>query len=133
MPAAGAPPADDPRFATDDLRTRHEPVLAGLLRAWLADLPTEAALEVLQAAGVPASRILEAAQVFAGDYVRERGLLTDVVHPRLGSIAAMEQPVHFSDLPRGRQRVAPGLDQDREAVLARWLGEDGATANPEDA
>ena len=125
--------ADDPRFATDELRTRHEPVLAGLLRAWLAGLPTEAALEILQAAGVPASRILEAGQVFAGDYVRQRGLLTEVVHPRLGRIAAMEQPVHFSDLPRGRQHVAPGLDQDREAVLARWLGEDGNTANQEDA
>ncbi len=122
--------AGDPRFATDELRTRHEPELSSRLNHWLGTLSTDAALTALQAAGVPASRILDPEQVFHGNYVRERGLLTDVVHPRLGTITALEQPVHFSGMTRGRQRAAPALDQDRQAVLARWLGDDDGVAQP---
>lgn len=113
--------AVDPRYATDELRTRHEPQLRALIHAWLAPLGVDQALEILQRAGVPASRIAEPAEVFAGDYVRRRGLITEVEHPGLGPIPALEQPVHFAGLARGRQRPAPSLDEHRHAILARWL------------
>lgn len=114
--------ADDPRYASDELRTRHEPELSALIRAWLMSQTVAGALGALQAAGVPASRIAEPSEVFASRQIQERGVLTTVRHSRLGMIPALEQPVHFAGLSRGHQRAAPGLDEHHDTVIARWLG-----------
>jgi CoA:oxalate CoA-transferase len=113
--------AQDPRFASDELRTRSESVLAAMIDNWLADLPVAEALRRLNLAGVPASPIEEPAQVYAGTHVTERRLLSTVHHPSLGDIPAMEQPVHFGGLPRARQRPAPSLGEHNRGVLERWL------------
>jgi CoA:oxalate CoA-transferase len=114
--------AADPRFASDELRTRHEAELGAILREWLAPQQALEAVHRLQAAGVPASTIEEPVRVFEGEHVAARQLLSTVQHPRLGTIPAMEQPVHFGGVARARQRPAPGLGEHNRAVLARWLG-----------
>ncbi len=115
--------AADPRFASDELRTRHEPEITALLTNWSRSLSVAEALERLHAAGVPASRVESPEEVFAGSHVRERAVLSTIVHPLLGAIPAMEQPVHFAGLDRGRQRPAPALDEHHEVVIERWLGD----------
>ena len=118
----GAPElARDPRYATDALRTQQEPVLREMIESWLARHSVQSAIAALSAAGVPAAAVTEPEQVFAGGYVRERAITSDIRHPRLGTIPGMEQPVHFSGLARGRQRPAPDLGADGERVVARWL------------
>jgi CoA:oxalate CoA-transferase len=112
--------AADPRYASDELRTRHEPEITSLLTNWSRTLTVGEALERLHAAGVPASRVASPDEVFAGSQVRERTVLSTTTHPLLGTIPAMEQPVHFSGLGRGRQRPAPALDEHHQAVLERW-------------
>lgn len=114
--------AGDPRFATDELRTRHEPLLRSVIESWLASQTVANAVAVLGAAGVPAAAVLEAAEVLSGDHVRERGVISQLDHPRLGAIPAMEQPVHFAGLARGKQRPAPDIGADTGTVLADWLG-----------
>jgi CoA:oxalate CoA-transferase len=116
----------DPRYATDEMRTRHETELSSLLVGWLRTLTVTEALRRLHDAGVPASRIENPDEVFASNYVRERSILSTTTHPVLGAIPAMEQPVHFAGLARGRQRAAPALDEHHAAVLERWLGAVGA-------
>ncbi|MFZ2869338.1 CaiB/BaiF CoA transferase family protein [Zavarzinia sp.] len=114
--------SDDPRFASDSLRTEHETALRPLIEAGLARWTVAEAVAALSAAGVPAAPILEAAEVFAGDHVRGRGLIGETAHPTLGTLPAMEQPVHFAGLARGGQRPAPALGADNADVLSRWLG-----------
>ena len=114
--------ADDPRYASDELRTRNEPALRRELEAWLADLSVEQAVSTLTEADVPASAILPADKVLEGDQVAVRGLLPIVTHPRLGTIPTLEQPVHFSGSPRGCQRPAPALGADGAAILQSRLG-----------
>jgi CoA:oxalate CoA-transferase len=113
--------ATDPRFASDELRTQSEPVLSAMLQEWLAPLSVAEAVQRLNQAGVPASTIEEPTAVFAGAHVAERQLLSTVHHPRLGTIPAMEQPVHFGGLARARQQPAPSLGEHNRAVLQRWL------------
>ncbi len=115
--------ADDPRYLTDESRTLHEPELSAVISAWLKSLSIAQALEQLQAAGVPASLIANPSDVFAGEQVRERQLLSSTLHPIVGSITAMEQPVHFSGLARGQQQPAPGLNEHGKDVINRWLGQ----------
>ena len=114
--------AEDPRFASDELRTRHEPSLTPVIEGWLATRTAASAVRELNEAGVPASMIHEPKAVFEGDHVVDRELVTHVQHPVLGSIPTIEQPVHFSDHRRGHQRAAPQLGADGARVLQRWLG-----------
>jgi CoA:oxalate CoA-transferase len=121
---------EDPRFATDELRTQHEQALTPLIEGWLATRTAASAVVELNDAGVPASAIEEPKAVFEGDYVADRQLRTYVQHPVLGSIPTLEQPVHFSGHARGEQRAAPALGVDGTQVLQRWLNlsEDEASA-----
>lgn len=112
---------EDPRFTTDALRTHNEQALTPLIERWLATRTAASAVLELNTAGVPASTIQEPKDVFEGDYVAERQLLTYVRHPVLGSVPNLEQPVHFSGHARGQQRAAPGLGADGAQVLQRWL------------
>jgi CoA:oxalate CoA-transferase len=114
--------AEDPRFADDEGRTRHEPYLRARIESWLAERTAAEAVAALSAAGVPAATVDDPARVFGGDHVAARCLLATIQHPRLGAIPVMEQPVHFAGFARGRQRAAPALGQDTDSVLARWLG-----------
>jgi CoA:oxalate CoA-transferase len=114
--------ARDPRFGSDELRTRNEAALTAVIEAWLSRRTAVAAVEELNAVGVPAATIQEPTAVFEGEQVAQRQLLPRVLHARLGSIPAMEQPAHFDGLARGRQRAAPELGADGAAVLESWLG-----------
>jgi CoA:oxalate CoA-transferase len=114
--------SDDPRFASDELRTRNEHSLTPLIEGWLAGRSAACAVRELNDAGVPASTIHEPKAVFESVDLVDRQLLTHVQHPALGSIPIMEQPVHFGGHARGRQRAAPALGADGAMVLRRWLG-----------
>ncbi|MBI2255218.1 MAG: CoA transferase [Proteobacteria bacterium] len=120
--------ATDPRFASDALRTENEPVLRQAIEAWLAHIDVAAAVATLSAAGIPASGIEAAADVFNGAHVALRGLMPQVMHPTLGPIPVMEQPVHFSGLARGAQQPAPSLGQHNAEILERWLGKEEVRA-----
>jgi CoA:oxalate CoA-transferase len=100
---------DDPRFANDDRRHAHEPELAEYINRWARHLTVETVIADLQIAGVPASELRTAKQAWSSDCVTERQLATPVMHPTLGPLNVFEQPVHFSDAPRGNRKAAPAL------------------------
>lgn len=120
--------AGDARFASDQLRTENEPALRAAIEHWLADKNVAAAVATLSEAGIPASTIEDAATVFGGAHVAERQLMPSVLHPNLGEIRVMEQPVHFDGLVRGAVRPAPALGEHNTAVLKSWLGSTGAAS-----
>ncbi|MDY0871479.1 CaiB/BaiF CoA transferase family protein [Dongia rigui] len=120
--------AQDPRFASDSLRTENEPACRAAIEAWLREVDVAEAVAALSAAGIPASAIETAADVLGGTHVAARGLMPNVAHPKLGDIPVMEQPVHFSGMTRGQQRPAPGLGQHNAAILERWLGHEEVEA-----
>ena len=90
--------ASDERFRSNPLRVRHRDELVGLLRPRLAERATEELLERLRAAGVPASPVLDVAEVAAHEQTRATGMLQELA---------------------GRTIVAPPLSADGERVLHR--------------
>ena len=120
--------ARDPRFGDDASRTRHEPELRAEIEAWTGARPVAEAVRVLTDAGVPASPIAELPEVVASTYVAARELFHRLVHPVMGPITLIEQPVHFAGLPRGRIGLPPALGADTEAVLRDIAGLDAQRA-----
>jgi CoA:oxalate CoA-transferase len=125
--AMGSPNlSDDPRFASDELRTRNEPSLRAAIEAWTGRLTVGEVVAVLNGHGVPGAPIWTVEQAAESAQVAFRKLLATTEHPRLGEIALIEQPVHFSDTPRGGHAPPPLLGEHTEAVLSKLLGIEGA-------
>ncbi len=111
-----------PCFASDELRTENEPQLTQLIEQQLRHLSVAEAVARLSAANVPASPIWSLEEAIASPQVAARGLMPAHHHPSLGDFPTLEQPVHFSDQPRGDQQPAPGLGEHSVEILKTLLG-----------
>lgn len=115
----GAPEAaQDPRFASDESRTAHEPALKALIEHWSQALTTEQAVAALAGAGLPAAPIWDIAQAAASDHAMARGLVSQLSHPVLGMAPTVGQPVRFDGEKPLAATSAPRLGGDRAAILA---------------
>ncbi|PND35942.1 CoA transferase [Achromobacter pulmonis] len=116
----------DPRFGSDGERSRNDAELRPLIEAWSTTQSVEEAVAALTRAGVPAAPIQDTAQAIDSEQARVRRLATRALHPVLGEVELVEQPVHFSGVARGRLDGAPTLGQHSASVLAEVLGMDAA-------
>ena len=116
----GAPEAaDDPRFASDEDRTAHEPALRALIETWTAARPTAEVVAALSAAGIPAAPIQTLAEQLASPHAQARALVSELPHHRLGQSPVVGQPVRFGAGKPLASRGAPALGGDSRAVLER--------------
>ncbi|MET4699914.1 CoA:oxalate CoA-transferase [Constrictibacter sp. MBR-5] len=115
--------ATNPLFATNRLRNEHHDALEAEIQGVLTTRPTAAWLELLDAAGVPASRINDVSQVMQHPQVEPRNMVIDVTDPKAGSLRVAGNPVKISgyDDPTSRP-TAPDVDQDREKILRELAG-----------
>jgi crotonobetainyl-CoA:carnitine CoA-transferase CaiB-like acyl-CoA transferase len=90
--------ASDPRFATNPLRVGHRDELIALLEPLIAGRATAELLDRLRAAGVPASPVLDVADVAAHEQTRALGILQEL---------------------DGHETVAPPVSVDGERVRFR--------------
>ncbi len=114
--------AEDARFASNDARARHADALERALEEALAVRSTDAWLERLAAAGIPAAPIQDVAQVLAHPQVAARNMVIRSRHPVAGDVEMAGNPVKLSGFPDPPERPpAPELDEGRER-LRRELG-----------
>lgn len=107
MQAVGLPQyAEDPRFAQNDGRAKHSDELDEVLGGWAASVDLADALEILEAASVPASGINSVAEVFNDPQLKSRGAIE---HHQLEEGTELYMPTAIPKLSR-----TPGA--------TRWLG-----------
>jgi crotonobetainyl-CoA:carnitine CoA-transferase CaiB-like acyl-CoA transferase len=95
-----------------------------LLGSWLADRSSTEAMEILQAAGVPAARMLRVADLPDFDYYRERGLFRAEGHPYLQEAVVAERwASKRSDRLEAPASPAPLMGEHSVAVVRDWLGD----------
>jgi CoA:oxalate CoA-transferase len=114
--------ADDPRYATNDLRNRNHDSLFPALTEQLRTKPTARWIEIIEKAGVPCGPINNVAQALQHPQVEARNMLVEARDPKAGTVKLAGNPLKFSafDDPKTRP-TAPELDADRERIL-RELG-----------
>jgi CoA:oxalate CoA-transferase len=115
--------AADPRFASNDLRTRHQPELKAEIERTTRGASTAAWLAILEAKGVPCGPINTVDKALADPQVRARNMVVSAEDETVGRLSMAGNPIKLSAFPdpatRGR---APALDQDRAAILRDFLG-----------
>ncbi len=109
----------DPRFTSNDLRTRNQAELTPLLEEALATDSTKSWLERLEAAGVPCGPIQDVRQVLEDPQIAARNMIVESLHPEAGALRMAGNPIKLSGVedPPTR-RLAPELDADRQKILA---------------
>jgi CoA:oxalate CoA-transferase len=111
--------AVDPRFRTNDERTRNVADLAGELEPAFATRATAEWLAALEADGVPCGPLNDVAQVLADPQVRARNMVVTVDDPDAGPFSLAGNPVKLSGVEDPPTRdPAPRLDEHRAALLA---------------
>ncbi|MEA2623399.1 MAG: hypothetical protein QOH61_2309 [Chloroflexota bacterium] len=114
--------ATDPRFTDPVERVRHGAELTGLVEAWLAACPTEAAaLDALSGAGVLASPVLSSSDAVEHPQIAAREMVRDVAYPGGGRFMSIATPLRLSRTPI-RVGATPLLGQHNDEVLLGRLG-----------
>jgi crotonobetainyl-CoA:carnitine CoA-transferase CaiB-like acyl-CoA transferase len=116
--------AQDPRFATNLLRTRHRAELIIQIEAELKARPRAALLEKLAANGIPCGEVLGLNQALRSDRAVRAGMVShepdDAARP-----AVLAPPYRMDGDRLPLRHRPPGLGQDTDAVLGE-MGLDAA-------
>lgn len=114
--------ADDPRFAEYGPRSRNEDALREVIARWMASRSVEEVTSLLGEASIPCAPVWSLGDLAGSDHARERGLVAEGRHGKLGMVPVVPQPVRFSDVEPGDEPVMPRLGEDTASVLREVLG-----------
>lgn len=118
--------ATDPRFVSSAGRRDNRAALMPVVAAALARGPRDGWLAKMHAAGVPAGAIRTVAEALNAPEVRQRGLLSEIPHPRLGRVPNVGLSVRLSATPIVDPVAAPELGAQTRQVMSGLLGCDPA-------
>ncbi len=114
---------DEPRFATNRLRVQHRDELIAEIEKAFAAHPRDHWLARLDSAGIASGKVRSLDEVYEWEQTRSQGLLVDVEHPLLGTVALPGPAVRFDDAPPKHHAPPPLLGEHDESVRA-WLADD---------
>jgi formyl-CoA transferase len=114
--------ADDPRFSSTHLRAGHLEEVDAQVSAWTVLHDKWELVGTLEACGVPCAPVQTVREVADDPHLKERGMIRQVQHPRLGVVPVVGNPLRLSDSPLVDVVVAPALGQHTDEVLQQVAG-----------
>jgi len=115
---------EDPRYNSNALRVANRLALIDDLAPTFLTRTSQAWIDALLAAGVPAAPILDYEGAVTSEQAAARNMVMDVAHPVEGSFKALGFPVKMSDTPQ-QVRFPPPLINEHGDEIRRELAEKG--------
>jgi crotonobetainyl-CoA:carnitine CoA-transferase CaiB-like acyl-CoA transferase len=116
---------DDDRFkAKADRRKSYDILHEGFQKAF-ATKPRDHWLDGLREADVPSAPIYSLDEALADPQVQHLGMITELPHPKVGSVKLVTGAVNLSDTPIAITTPAPGHGEHTEEILARLKNKGG--------
>lgn len=113
----------NPEFASRVGRLAAREKIEARVATWMQGKDADAAMHSLQAAGVPAARMLRVAEQPEYPYFEERRFFRTETHPHLPEDLISERnPVQSQNLPEPEARPAPLMGEHTSEVMQDWLG-----------
>jgi crotonobetainyl-CoA:carnitine CoA-transferase CaiB-like acyl-CoA transferase len=107
----------DPRFATQETRTRHAEEVGHFLSEHLPARTNAEWLEALVAIDIPACPVNSLEALFEDPHLKTVGLFEQAEHPTEGALTITRFPVRFSRSPASVRRLAPNLGEHNAEIL----------------
>jgi crotonobetainyl-CoA:carnitine CoA-transferase CaiB-like acyl-CoA transferase len=108
---------DDPRFASQESRTRHAEDAGAFLARHLALRTNAQWLEALHGLDIPACPVNSLDDLLTDPHLRAVELFEEIEHPTEGRLRTTRFPVRFSRSPASIRRHAPGLGEHTREFL----------------
>jgi crotonobetainyl-CoA:carnitine CoA-transferase CaiB-like acyl-CoA transferase len=113
---------DDPRFATNAGRVRHEPDLRPILSRLIAARSRQDWIDGLVPAGVPCASVRTLDEVLRDPQVAAREMIQKIDHPAAGALQLLGLPIKLSETPGAIVKPPPRLGEHTAAVLTDVAG-----------
>jgi formyl-CoA transferase len=108
----------DRRYGDAYSRQQHREELIEAIEKVTTTRTVRSIVDDLELAGVPCAPILDYAQVFTDETLRQRDFFWDAPHPTLGPVRQLGSPMRFSRTPVRRAHAGPPLGDSTAEVLA---------------
>jgi benzylsuccinate CoA-transferase BbsF subunit len=112
----------DPRFATILDRKKNESELNEIISAWTAVQTPEEIMSRLQAAGVAAGIVANAADLLQDPQLRQRNIYWPLQHAEMGTFTHLGESFQLSKTPARAFSPSPLLGEHTEYVCTKILG-----------
>ena len=99
-----------------------EEITSDTLKELVVDMTKTEALNYLLGYGVPVAEIYSVKELVNDPHLIDRGMFTEVEHPKAGTIKVTNFPVKFSETPGEIRTATPLLGQHNEEILSTVLG-----------
>ena len=112
----------DSRFQTHKDRIANYPEFEALMNDLLKTKTTQGWLDLLEPAGIMCGPVNNIAQVVEDPHIRQRGMVVEVEHPRVGKLKLIGTPMKFSRTPCRIEKASPDLSAQTKEILNGLLG-----------
>ncbi|MGU3433057.1 CaiB/BaiF CoA transferase family protein [Actinomycetes bacterium M1A6_2h] len=112
----------DPRYRDHESRGKNMTELDDLVAEWTSTRETDAVLDVLHEAGVPAGRIYTARDMFDDPHFAAREAIVRLAHPDFGEIPMANVAPKLSESPGSVRHPGPELGEHNSDIYGRLLG-----------
>lgn len=108
----------DPRYDDAYSRMQHRDGLIESIEKVTSTRTAQSIVDDLESAGVPCAPILDYAQVFTNETLRQREFFWQAPHPTAGSVEQLGSPMRFSRTRVQRAHAGPRLGDSTAKILA---------------
>ena len=114
--------AEDERYNDQRKRKIHEIELTNILSDWVGTMDGDEVSKILNQNDVPTSVCMSIDEIFTDEHYKDRQMLSEIPHPRLGSLMVSGIVPKFSRTPGKIERLGPSLGEHTDEVLSRMIG-----------
>jgi crotonobetainyl-CoA:carnitine CoA-transferase CaiB-like acyl-CoA transferase len=114
---------EDPRYATNAERMRHNDELQEKVKRWVGARPRHEVVETLQAHEVVCAPVNDASDIVADPHFRERTLVEITGSEALGRVLTPGPVLHLAGYAGPSYHGVPAIGEHTEEILAELLGE----------
>jgi crotonobetainyl-CoA:carnitine CoA-transferase CaiB-like acyl-CoA transferase len=114
---------EDPRYATNAARMKHNDELQDKIKAWVGAQPRQDVLETLEKFEVVCSAVNDSRDIVADPHFRERTLVEITGSKALGDVLTPGPVLHLSSYTGPTYHGVPAIGEHTDEVLAELLGE----------
>lgn len=112
----------DERFATHAARVSNQEALYARIGAWAARQTLDEAMRKLVGADIPASPVMNIADIAADPHYRARGTVREVEDAEHGKLLMAAPLPHMSETPGSIRSLGPELGAANQAIYGELLG-----------